>query len=463
MFLNMNNIRHTVLFAVSMIGLMFSSCSDDIPGNVDEPSIVNPGKSLRFGLNRNVMTRATHEVDGDWYEAQFEKDDIIGCVIYNVNDDSFVAVAEFGYSEEGFLILNHVWEKKNGSITKIGQANSTIISRLKNDDTTTGYLKLKDNGEYGFVFFYPFFNEDILLDGWNKLHHKDYQSCHIPFSMFFMPGTPDYDSWHVGQNYDRFMNAGLVSDQKEECVIENNVVVKPTAYNWKEYPAFVGVFQNSTDGKQSQYSNHMGVKCAKDPDSNKNISNKNKETLHTIDLTFKKKMAMIDVIITDPDVADDIFFRHPDGDENGDYTQNRINAKTGIIRGLKWNMLSEAEDKALDIYNHLTWDVGYGGSIENFYTDNPLQYTDKTREDFYPLKLNSTTERRWRLILPPQDNFTCYLHFKLNGKDKSIRIHDKLTELKGNHLYIIKLMPKQQWGIRIRDWEEKNQGILIED
>lgn len=463
-----------LLFAVTMIvAVTLSSCSDDIPGNEDEPCIVEPGKMLRFGINRNVQTRATHGVNDDWYESEFEEGDVIGCVIYKKSDNSFVAVAEFSYpglgTEAGYLLLNYVWEKKDGQIMRYDQSASTIIRRL-NGDTKKGYLELQKGDEYGFVFFYPFFTQEILLEEWNKLSNpNETKPCHVPYSMFFMPGSPNYDSWHVGKNYDKFIDAGLVSDNREKAKVKetDKTVEKPTAYSWTEYPAFVGVFQNDPDGKQSQFSNHMWVKCDIDSISNKNISKNNKETLRSYDLTFKKKMATVDIVISDESIEDDIFIRHPKG--TGDYTKDRVDASTGIIRGKKWNLL----DGAFDDYNHLTWNTGQGGSIENFETNYELLcYKDKTREDFHPFKLPSTTERRWRLILPPQDNLEWQLYFNVKEEDKDgkevsvqkhIDIHEQLTELKENHLYIIKVMSKQTWGIRIRDWEEKNKGILIED
>lgn len=472
MFLNTNKIRIILLFAVTIVAVSLSSCSDDIPGNEDEPAIVEPGKMLRFGINRNVQTRATHGANNDWYESEFENGDKIGCVIYDkTNNDNFVTLAEFHYSKnQGYLILDNVWDDG----TPIKQKVSSIIRRYKDNDTTDGYLKLMNkDGEYGFAFFYPLFNKDMLLEEWNKLTGSNYTLCHVPFSMFFFPAT-GFDSWHTSQSYNKLMNAGIPFTKDETLKqggINNAEVIFPTLYDWTKYPVFVGEYQNDPDGDQSQYCNHMWVKCDNADNNKANISNKNKETLCTYELTFKKKLATIDVVISDPDISDEgIFFRHKSGNGNYDSENNRKNVNSGIIRGLELNLHT---GKSVN-YIHKEW-TGNGGSIEYFVlgeNESPLPYTDMTRNDFYPLKLKSTTERRWRLILPPQANLEWQLYFNVKEEDKDgkevsvqkhIDIHEQLTKLEENKLYIIKVMSKQTWGIRIRDWEEKNKGILIED
>lgn len=476
MFSSMNKTRLILLDVIAVLmAVSISSCSDDMqqPENPVNPTPAN--NALRFGI-ADISSRATHEVGGDWYESKFEDGDKVGSIIYtrdyqqwnnSYGDSRYLATAEW-HVKNGILVLDGVWTRDANRPDKLefNKYNESDLIRRKEPDSENGFLELQKDHIYGFSFYYPFYEPVILTREFDNIIDADSRkNCIIPFSTFFLPGVPEsWGSWHVAQNYMKFFNAGLALNEFVQPNIDGNEIKSPTLYKYDSYPMFVNIYQNYGGHTQSGYSNHMWVNCDADPNTGLRISNANTETHHTIDLTFKKKMAFIDVVVDDPGIdGNSIYFRHTQG--TGDFIKDRVNMTDGLIVGKKIDLMTGK----LSDYEHKIWngdDGGQSGPSIDGIPDHAFHYTHMSRDDMHPFRFDNKltgSSIRWRLILPPQDNLKCDIHLKkIDGSDITVHIHDKLTEIKENHLYVIRLQ-NNHWTITIRDWEDKNQGILIED
>lgn len=480
-----------------LVAVSISSCSDDAILEPDEPINPTPEKfALRFGLSDIASRAASSNDNEDWYQSKFSEDEKIGSVIYKYQEGSktFAGLAEWHYNPSNrALILDQIWINHEQVVKDYGtwQRKGTFMGPLdpkdeKNDliewfdaDKNDGYIKLNQDGDFGFAFYHPFINAREIIDAFLKLDNEtSLQEVSQPYSRYFLPKGTMWDGWHLAQSFSKVMMTGFPTgspynaanlkeadyynfnsiafeEPKTIDVDGTKMTVSCAQYDWQVFPIFVNY--NQADEMQQDKSNFMFVDCHAEPNSGELINRTKPKSQTTIELSFVRQMAAIDLVVEDPAISSDgIYFVSPY------QAETKQELVKGIVQGVTINMVngtvSQIPHKTLGQYQdpqNLT-----------LQKHEAIQYTNLTQDPLYPQNVqNDKDTRRWRLLLPPQTGFECELHFDvtIDGKTdhKKIRIDKAIKELKGNHLYTIYLK-KDNWKIEIRDWA-KGDNMLIEE
>lgn len=500
MFSIMSKTKFIFLYVIAMfVAINISSCSDDAIQEPEIPVAPTPERSaLRFGMTDITSRSTSSDVNGDWYESKFSEGEKIGCVIYKYQNGSkyFAGLAEWHYnSSNRVLILDKIWINHEQIVKDYGTHHrketfmgpldpeddkNTLVEWLDADKKNDGYIKLKQDGDFGFAFYHPFINAREIIDAFLNLDNEtSLQEVSQPYSRYFLPKGTMWDGWHVAQNFSKVMMTGLPKgdpyngaslQEKDYYNFDNNtafegpktididgtnLTVSCTQYDWQVFPIFVN-YNQGNEMKQDK-SNFMFVDCHTETSSGKPINKDIPESQRTIELSFVRQMAAIDLVVEDMAISNEnIYFVSPHQAE----TLQELDK--GIVQGVTINMangtVSQIPHKLLGQYEN--------PQTLNMQKYQAIQYTSLTQDKFYPNNVQNDKDiRRWRLLLPPQTGFECELHFDVtvNGKTehKNIRIDEAIKELKGNHLYTIYLK-KDNWKIEIRDWA-KGDNMLIEE
>jgi hypothetical protein len=119
--------------------------------------------------------------------------------------------------------------------------------------------------------------------------------------------------------------------------------------------------------------------------------------------------------------------------------------------------------KAEDTYQGIKFDLSTGEQSKYEYSDSwdatSVQKYSKSTGDYKPY---TYAENRHRLLLAPQEKPTLTLHFQLNDTEYDVALSSKLTELKANHIYIIKINKSGECTLNINDWQEGGNQLITD-
>lgn len=435
--------------AVLLFPLLFCACINDDgpvgPGTGDTP-VASPSSRLRFGVTASTASRVTNSgVSG-----VFDNGESVGCVVAYLNDDGtyeYQANTRWVYNKDNsVLVLSDVWSADGTTKQTEAAAQRVICRDMEKDmkdgtDTGSGYLKLLDAGrKYCFFFYYPYVDEDDIMQAkWWITNTKDPYRVQIPVSTVY---ASDFANWNLRDHCTKTMLTGTVSKSFTYFAPDwsNPDNSKPCKYAWTAYPSFVGLGQSNK--LQSNNSDFMYASCVVDPATGKDITLENVDTHHTIDLTFRKKMAAVE-LVTDLNLTDPVFQSH---DGSTIVAGQRIDLSNGKVSNYKY----------LD--KNMEWAASADEKIQ--------QLSCATADAFRPYKISELAgEKTWRIILPPQSGFKCNLKFKLDGVDKTLDLSKKIGSLEENRLYVVRLLGNvdEQWTVIIRDWEDGDNMLIQEN
>lgn len=444
------DIRHILRLCMAVIvACSLLSCSDD--DTVTPPS--QQQNALRFSLN-GVETRLNY----DFEQTYFTDGDVIGCVIAEVKEDGtygYLRNSAWKYREKdgmlifqyywGYKIIHETWGDTSGygkvfsEDTEIeGESGTTPISakilmqeKYRDENSSnldesflySPYLNEESNRRLAFFFYYPYVDKELLDIATSNV--SDYKSIVYPNSVQegeTLPGN--YSDWS------QKIMSGEVSDSPSSAGWDNYA-----KYGWTEYPCFVNHTQGNlrTEGGLNdvrlQNSDFLWVAS---PDITAT-------TMHTVNLTFQKKMATI--LVYSEEKLDDIYFM-PSGDK-------------ALIRG-----------KQIDLSN---------GELKD-YTDpvnsrDPATVQQKNKyfnvnEKIVPCYRGDDKEQGvdyyfYRVVLPAQENCRFKMHIRFTptdggteiDKDINLSDDDGLTSLKEGYIYSIRISRSGTTVIRINDWQ----------
>lgn len=447
--------------------LLLASCTADQP---QSPATQIKGQqSLRFGVpaHSGVVSR----VADSGVSSTFEDGDKVGCVIAFRNSDNdydFQATTQWHYSAStGMLVLDEIYKTAGTECSRHVPTADDVICRFPDTKVNDGYVQLNADGrEYCFFFYYPFINSDRLMEDFiSYVNNKDPYKLNAPFSGYRMEQTPN---WTISstQNKQEMIVIGMpdatTSYFYDTEYTDGTYRVHPH-FNWKQFPCFASIAQGST--KQLNNSNFMWVSYVMDQkDPSRPVTKEDKDTHYTVNLQFRKKFAAIDLVIDDPEISTadgDIYYRNTPEDDNGTYSNYiRIGRKFDISTGQfsDYPQLFQERQFGQSGYSNKTeWPCIRASHLCDSYEDNDYKGGyNKIR----PCPLGGGV---YRMVLPPQDNFKCELHFRKNGVEHAIDLYSKLPELRENTLYTIRLTSAGDWNIIITDWEDGSNMLIEED
>lgn len=446
------------------------ACSDEVP--VVEPTVPQPETGLRFGIKQQPESRVVNS----GLSSEFADGDSIGCVIAFRNASGgfdYQCTTSWLYnSDNGMLVLDHYYyENGDKCVWRDADPNNNkdVICRHPDYSKGDGYVQLNKGGEeYCFFFYYPFINNVDVDDSFQHMSdNKDVYTVKVPISGFALDMNPNWDDYNKGKNKSSITLIGFPDDDFKKRKSADGT--EYPHFKWTSYPCYASIAQGSKP--QLDNSNVMWVRYVTDQNApGTPITADNKDTHYTVNLQFRKKMAAIDLVIDDSQIATgegDIYYRNIPENEN---FMNNGKYSNYIIMGKRLDL---STGKLSDYpFEYLQWRVEqleregklhqceFPGTLASHLCDS---YEDNDKHGGYnkirPCPMGGGV---FCVILPPQESFKCELHFKRNGKEHVINLYPKIPVLKENTLYTIRLKSLDDWEIIINDWQ-KGPGMLIEE
>lgn len=459
------------LFSALMLSLTLMSCIDEYPFCEPENPTGQQG-GLRFAVKPDMHTRVVH----NGLASRFDNGDKVGCVVAAKNADgsyTYKANTQWHY-RDGVLVLDYVWGTMKVQVTepwgwthevetfgKYPESQThdlNLLCRQAETDPESGYLTLLDeNMNYAFFFYYPYYDDEVLSEDlvdsgeeWSKLSSSGKNVVFHKFpgfpvvipndglSYYTKPNPASWEQPYALDLYDAksctaylFRNC-LVGAVKDSYDAPDWSLDRNSYYGWADYPCFV----NNTQQRRKQFSNSDFLWTRYVVSKHGGDVTQQKETT-PVDLVFERMHAAIEL---QSDVAlpmQSVWFE----------------SDTGIVRGRSVDLRSGALSPYEEHPDGIDW------------TNDPLQERGAvTTEKFWPLPMDAAytdiltvpedvAYKNYRIILPAQTDFNCYLHFTLNGSPYKIALHERLTRLEQNHLYIIRINKRGECSLKINDWE----------
>jgi len=366
----------------------------------------------------------------------------VSCIYEDFGDEPLQGFS-FGASGSGTratfngLVSEFETGDRVGSIVEITRDGSTTVETLEwkvNDAqdlvlvNETGYLQkipgddealiaVTDGYSLKFHFWYPYFTDEEAQKGSIAVDEQAQGDINtfiqsMTFPYISLPAL--IDTWNPEPSRYAW-NANMEWAKNYHA---NNMVKSIPSCSWNTendkfmYPLFANICQSTKD--QVKYTDFMWA----NPSREELFTSSSKGTKK---LYFAKKTSVIEVTC-DTDLTD-VWFENAAGIFRGSH----IDLSTGVLTSLA----------ATDY----SGDAIYG---KNF---TPYQYPG---------------ENRFRLHLPPQNNFKCNLHCTVAGNPVVLSLAAKLTELKENTLYTISIGKTGDCTLIINDWEN-GDGIVLFD
>ncbi len=364
-------------------------------------------------------------VSFDGLKSEFELGDKIGSVIevYNGSSTEY-ETASWTVNKNGELILDTDYE---------------YLKRKDSDSTgDAALLSVTDGYSLRLHFFYPYFTEEemgLTLSEFFKNANNSNLSIHDFTKTFrglckklpinpYDPNQPEDIKYILDGNQ-------LISFMKKDMC--RHVMTKPqqmqfnfeyadksikVAYNtgdtydanWLKYPIYITCSQDTQDALR--YSDFMWATLDKTITSASNGTKR---------LKFAKKTAVLE--LSSDIILENVCLLSKEGIRRGNY----INLSTGVI-----DVIPQDSKELETSYK---------------YELTPYKYND---------------QNRYRFHIPPQKEFDGNLHFTMGGKSIVLKISEKLTELKENHLYRININSAGECSLTINNWEN-GQSIVLWD
>lgn len=450
--------------------LLLASCTAEEPQ--PSPAQVRQ-QSLRFGVpaRGGDLSRVTDS----GVSSSFTDGDKVGCVIAFRNSDGgydFQATTRWHYcAATRMLVLDAIYEAVGTDCSNHAPAADDLICRLPDTKADDGYVQLNTDGkEYCFFFYYPFIDSDLLnRDFISYVQQKDPYKLLAPFSGFRMQQNPNW-SEHSTDEKKQMSVIGMpykTTDYFNDTNYSDATYRVHPHFDWTQFPCFVSIAQGSVD--QLNNGNFMWVRYVMDQkDSSRPVTKEDPETHYTVSLQFRKKMAAIDLVIDNPEISTaegDIYYRNIP--EEANQINNQKPYSNYILVGRKLNLSTGQFSDYPQIF--LEWQLSQSSYIKTEWPCIRASHLCDAYEDnndyrggFNKIRPCPLGSGIFRVILPPQSDFRCELHVKRNGTDCAINIYDKLSRLRENTLYTIRLRSIDDWDILINDWED-GDSILIEE
>lgn len=437
-----------LVFVVTI--LTITACTD----TMGMPDDVSDIENITISFQANTpKSRAGYEELTSW----FEKGDLIGCVIARKTgkgEDAtyeYVAKSKWEYRKDGFLILKGL-KNKNENAEDIRTSKIICIDSKNNDDS---YLKLQQDYDYAFFFYYPYVDDEIVRTDF-LTHGRE--NVVNPYCSVFIPGDPNWDSYHEFNNIQKTMLVGEVAENAEYAVAHKN---KLTRYSWTNYPVCISPRQNTKEKVNA--SDFMWVRYIIDQATmntvKDNITQKNAN--YKVDLEFKKKLAAIEVQ-SDMVISDVVFKR------TQTYMSPIVQCKHIDLTTGKLENYAGYEQNGVGSYLPNT-----SGSVEtwgpnainnwSYYLGLPTlkgellqRYCTYISEEYKPFNY-SGNGKDYRMVFVPQEFISNQkdlgFSFKMpSGETKTIDLSTKLSLIEENKLYIIHIDRKSNIEIIINDW-----------
>lgn len=287
----MNHIAVSIALAIALIAPWLVSCSDQ---SADTPDPAAGSLSLRFAVDPiSTGSRVSH----DGYKSTFEPGDKIGCIIIDTKkagDDQYMANTCWSYNNDGFLILEKVFDSSN--VQQNAGSNTIITPDADKVDEGNEWVKLIDgNADYKLLFYYPYTGIAEIKE--------ELQTATDPSDISYpnvIKGDLNTDNNFVSQNYIIFPVG------KTDVLWGSDLSLR-----WSCYPAFVNIDQSD----KAKFNRSEFMYETSTPSNSSG----------TVSLKFKKKTADIEV---DSDIElSDVYFQ---------------NAANGLIRGRAFDFSSDA-------------------------------------------------------------------------------------------------------------------------
>jgi len=419
------------------------ACTDESDADDFRPG----AGSLKFSVAAGAQSRVAYEGE---YSTAFEDGDVVGCVIAGKNADGSFAYKTntCWHYNAGVLVLdsltvpkmvrvypnpdNKYWyyEETRAVNCHYTDELNTWITR-SNPGSEDGQLTLMDKSlDYAFFFYYPYITDDAVtknisnaIGAWTSgtpfCEMLDYPNWATNETLVYennaWGGTNTLSPSSLTEYFKRYFFVGNLKDP----AIQNQDNTLPK-YEWTSFPSFVNRVQKSK--KQFENSDFLWTSYTADKNGGGNIN------VHTatypVSLVFRKKTAVIEVDC-DTELSDVEF-----GSRSGVLLGSYIDLQTGVRSKYKYT-----------------------------YDDGTKEKNCSTTAALLPRRL---ADGRYRLILPPQDNFDCDLNFTLNGNRYSIALEDNIEALQEGKIYIIHIDKAGSCTLKINDWESGYLGTLDE-
>lgn len=466
------NISATAIIAA--LPLILAACVYDSDGPDSEPlaPTAPTAPDTRGGL-RFTAEGATR-VQTDMYESGFETGDMIGCIIASKNPQTgeYTYQANTSWAYAGGLLIPKKIRKNNGSWANFAdntEANpapqGSIIARdcVRDPDHTEGFLTLTENFAYAFFFYYPFHDDADILASLKQMNAGDQLSkCNLPYAPVKSDGMQSYtqlpsNDWPKDSKIYSTAPNFLMTGEANSADVNANGSNGFNQYAWTAYPLFVCYDQN--DGPQAtthlRANNSDWLYTNYTADRNDPTLNITKQTAtYPVDLKMRKKMAAIEII------TDEEF---PYLTINND---NTAGVRTGTAIDLRTGKLT-------DYQPNTNWDAtifqkGFANRIQrDSYRENNKQYWHYDNYPLTPRLLGVLTDQKQhrRIILPPQDFTAATMTFRIPSKNKeyTVRLGDRLPRLLENKLYIVRITSNVDIDIIIRNWQDDQKGVLLDE
>lgn len=466
--MNIRAIRPFVA-ALAALPLLLSSvsCSDTDISSAD-PSQVDPASLpgvIRFSLP-DINSRVSY----DGLQSKFQPGDKVGCIIlnydqWNPGNSSYRAATSWEVNSRLFIELKKIKNAgaANWEIPNEYSAISPLYIHSGYESLGHEYLKLDQYSNYGFIFYYPFIeNEDIqetltrIVADYNRDNSTPFCDL-VPFPNCATNTGAKFGAYGNGYGQEEYdvsnVDSGGVKGFAERRIfsaeISNITSEDNNCYGWTEYPVFVSV--NQKNSLAHQYSDFMTATRFAD-DEGKIIASYN-NTNATLEVRFHKRHSAVEVISDDP--VTDLHFYYSDTDKEtawkpSDYTWG------GFLVGRKYDLIAETFSEWFPDKAPTNLD---GDRIGR-------NYIQRWPEELYPFEVRKN--HHYRVILPPQPvpatEDAGFLRFTdSDGVAQSLPLSKivRVASLEENKLYIIRLK-KGFADIIIQDWVYDDSGVLEE-
>lgn len=415
-------------------------------------------KTAAFSFSvQDIQTRVNY----DFEHSFFDEEDLVGCVIAEVNADgtyTYLRNSAWKY-QNGMLVFKYYWGWKMGTDqrnqssvfwdkiypadTEVqGQYDQTEVTyKIIAPDTdkvgeylTSPYLTANPDKELKFFFYYPYVDNELLAKNYASIISSSesekykliaYPNCATTTTP--LPSTSTDGGWN---------SITLTGEVHTE---DQNTWGQLNKYGWQAYPCFVNHTQgdiNAAGQANDQRLQNSDFLWTASPDINVNSQSR-------VSLLFQKKTATI--LVYSETQLDDIYFKA--NEANTLLRGNIINLARGTLTAYddpnqyyessvqKKNKYFKADERIIPRYRGQ--DVAEGS---NYY--------------FY------------RLVLPAQEECSFKMHFEIAeggiNQDIDLSADDHLSTLKEGYLYSIRISKDGKTVIRINDWIDDGSSDLEE-
>lgn len=454
------SLRHFRLCLCALV-LALAGCTGQEWEDMGEPG--NKTAAFSFSV-QDIQTRVNY----DFEHSFFDEDDLVGCVIAEVNADgtyTYLRNSAWKY-QNGMLVFQYYWGWKMGTNqwnqtsviwdkiypadTEVqGQNDQTVVTyKIITPDTDKGgeyltspYLTANPDKELKFFFYYPYVDDDLLETEYTRIlalsSEERYKSLVYPNCATATTSYPTTAT--AGEWSSQITLIGIVNDTDiSGGSWVNSIQWTYSKYNWTAYPCFVNHTQGDvnaagqTNDQRLQNSDFLWV-------ASPNI---NTDSQSRISLLFKKKTATI--LVYSETMLDNIYFM-----ANGEQT---------LIRGKQINLTTG------DLNNYT-----YSTSWSNFPQQANMYF--KANERIIPRYRGQDIAEGsnyyfYRLVLPAQEECSFKMHFEIAeggiNQDINLSADDHLSALKEGYLYSIRISKDGKTVIRINDWIDDGSSDLEE-